>query len=121
VMRFRLPAVLVLLIPSLCHAAGGAGHPIVALIAGEQRLPAAKVGTEVAANALLVNASNAAVANGAADVRRERRERGEMARWHEVNISVTAVGRSTVGAAVIVVLGIVTAVVLLRATRWWRR
>jgi hypothetical protein len=82
-MRFRLPAVLVLLIPSLCHAWGGEGHQLVALIAEEHLTPAAKA----AAKELLdgANISDAEVVNWADEIRRERRE---TAPWHYVNIPV---------------------------------
>src|SRR5688572_19125181 len=80
-MRLPLPALLVLLIPSLCFAWGGEGHQLIALIAEDQLTPQAKA----AVKELLGdgNISDAEVVNWADEIRRERRE---TASWHYVNI-----------------------------------
>jgi hypothetical protein len=80
-MGLPLPALLVLLLPSLCHAWGGEGHQIVALIAEGMLTPEARI----AAKELLggANISDAEIVNWADEIRRERRE---TASWHYVNI-----------------------------------
>jgi hypothetical protein len=86
-MRVALSVLLVLLIPSLCHAWGGQGHQLVALIAVEMLTPE----TKAAAKELLdgANVCDAEVVNWADEVRRERRE---TAPWHYVNIPYDAQG-----------------------------
>src|SRR5918993_1856695 len=86
-MRRRLTALLVLLLPSLCRAWGGEGHQLVALIAEEHLTPAA----QAAVKDLLGggNISDAEVANWADEVRRERRDTSG---WHYVNIPHDAKG-----------------------------
>jgi hypothetical protein len=41
-MRLRFPALLVLIIPSLCYGWGGEGHQLIALIAEEKMTPEAR-------------------------------------------------------------------------------
>ena|SRR5829696_7144215 len=86
-MRLCLPALLVVLLPSLCHAWGGEGHQLIALIAEDQLTPQAKA----AVKDLLGggNISDAEVANWADEIRRERRD---TVPWHFVNIPHDAEG-----------------------------
>ena len=75
----------VLLLPSLCHAWGGEGHQIVALIAENHLTPQAKAAvTELLEGAHI---SDAEVASWADEVRRQRKN---TAPWHYVDIPVTA-------------------------------
>jgi hypothetical protein len=80
-MRLRLPALLVLLLPSLCFTWGGESHQLVALIAEDQLTPEARTaGADLLDGA---NISDAEVASWADEVRRQRQG---TARWHCVNI-----------------------------------
>ena len=80
-MRFALPTLLVLLLPCLCHAWGGEGHQLVALIAEEHLTPAARAAVKELLDG--GNISDAEVASWADEIRRERRETSP---WHYVNI-----------------------------------
>ena len=81
-MRLPLPVLVLLVLPSLCHAWGGEGHQLVALIAEDMLTPQArKAVAELLDGA---NISDAEVASWADEIRRERRE---TAPWHYVNIS----------------------------------
>src|SRR5688572_29641141 len=80
-MRLARSAVLILFLPSLCHAWGGEGHQLVALIAEDMLTPEARN----AEGELLDggNISDAEVASWADEIRRDRHE---TAPWHYVTI-----------------------------------
>ena len=82
-----MSALFVLLLPSLCHAWGGEGHQLVALIAEDQLTPAARAAVKELLDG--GNISDAAVANWADEIRRQR---GNTAPWHNVNIPHDAQG-----------------------------
>src|SRR5215204_2846515 len=87
-MRMRLPALLVLLLQSLCHAWGGEGHElVVALIAEDQLTPQARAAVKQLLDG--GNISDAEVANWADEIRRECRD---TVPWHFVNIPHDAEG-----------------------------
>jgi hypothetical protein len=86
-MRLVLSAVLIFFLPSLCHAWGGEGHQLVALIAEDYLTPAARAAVKDLLNG--ANISDAEVASWADEVRRERRE---TAPWHYVTIPHDAQG-----------------------------
>src|SRR3954466_8308018 len=84
-MYFRLPLLLVTILPSLCFAWNGIGHQAVAVIAEEHLTPAAKAGVrELIGDA---NISDAEICSWADQIRRQQRD---TAPWHYVTIDVNA-------------------------------
>lgn len=82
-----LALALMLLVPAACHAWGGEGHQLVALIAEDHLTPQAKAAVKELLDGAQI--SDAEVASWADQIRRERRE---TAPWHYVNIPHDAQG-----------------------------